>query len=78
VLKIKKFKVQFLEDDQKTKKGDEYIVFADSKKQAIRKSCKLANIPYPPQYFSLVGEYHDPPATKPKESKPKQKSKDPD
>ena len=76
MLKIKKFKVQFLEDDQKTKKGDEYIVFADSKKQAVRKACKSADIPYPAPYFSLVGEYHDPPANKPKESKPKKSESD--
>lgn len=69
MLKIKKFKVQFLEDDQKTKKGEGHIVLADSKKQAIRKACKLANISYPAPYFSLVGEYHESSKPKPKESK---------
>lgn len=71
MLKIKKFKVQFLEDDQKTKKGEAHIVFADSKKQAVRKACRIANFSYPPLYFSLVGEYHESskPKPKPKESK---------
>ena len=71
MLKFKKFKVQFLEDDQKTKKGDEYVVFADSKKQAVRKACGMANFSYPPLYFSLVGEYSESskPKPKPKESK---------
>ncbi len=69
--KIRKFKVQFLEDDQITKKGEAHIVFADSKKQAVRKACRITNFSYPPLYFSLVGEYHDPPPVKSIEKKSK-------
>lgn len=57
--KIKNFTVQFLEDNQKTKKGDLINVLADSRKQALRKACKVANFPYPSPYFSLVSEKKD-------------------
>lgn len=68
--KIKKFTVQFLEDNQKSKKGEVFEVSADSKKQAIKKACKMAGYPYPSPYFSLVSEKKDVPKQKP-ESKPK-------
>lgn len=69
--KIKKFTVQFLEDNQKTNKGELIEVSADSKKQAVRKACKVAGFPYPSPYFSLVSEKKDDP--KPKQ-KPESKS----
>lgn len=65
--KIKRFTVQFLDNDQKTKRGDLIEISAESKKQAIRKACKIAGFPYPSPYFSLVSEKNDP--------KPKQKQK---
>lgn len=68
--KITKFTVQFLDDDQKTKRGVLIEVSAESKKQAVRKACKVAGYPYPSPYFSLVSEKNDP---KPK-SVPKPKS----
>ena len=56
MINFKNFTVQFLEDNQKTKKGDLINVLADSRKQALRKACKVANLPYPSPYFSLVSE----------------------
>lgn len=70
--KIKKFTVQFLDDDQKTKRGDLIEISAESKKQAVRKACKIAGYPYPSPYFSLVSEKKDDPKPKQKiESKSK-------
>ncbi len=72
--KIKNFTVQFLEDNQKTKKGELINVQADSKKQALRKACKVANLPYPSPYFSLVSEKNDPPVIVKKNDKKESKS----
>ena len=73
--KIKNFTVQFLEDNQKTKKGDLINVLADSRKQALRKACKVANFPYPSPYFSLVSEKDgNPPVKKPEKVEKESKS----